>query len=86
MANARLDFVLGGAFTAALVLLLLFAVVPDNQPPIFDSRYKWADRDTEFASDDSVFLLGAGRADITGYDLLTHFLLIKILVLYSFYP
>ena len=67
MANARLGVVASGTFIAALLLLLLFSVVSDsNQPPVVDSRYKWADRNTEFASDDSVFLLGAGRADITG--------------------
>ncbi|GMG02885.1 unnamed protein product [Aspergillus oryzae var. brunneus] len=67
MANARLGVVVSGTFIAALFLLLLFSVVSDsNQPPVVDSRYNWADRNTEFASDDSVFLLGAGRADITG--------------------
>ncbi|KAE8146480.1 Neutral/alkaline nonlysosomal ceramidase [Aspergillus avenaceus] len=67
MANARLDVVFGGILVAALTLLLLFTVASEHfQPPVVDSRYQWADRDTEFAGDDSVFLLGAGRADITG--------------------
>lgn len=66
MANHRLGIAFGGTFIIAIVSLLFLSFVHDtNEPPALDTRYQWADR--EFAADDSVFLLGAGKADITGY-------------------
>ncbi|KAF9892762.1 hypothetical protein FE257_001164 [Aspergillus nanangensis] len=65
MANSRLGVVFAGAFSVALALLLFLSFVHNiNQPPSVNAKYRWDDR--EFASDDSVFLLGAGKADITG--------------------
>ncbi|KAL5358028.1 Neutral/alkaline nonlysosomal ceramidase [Aspergillus floccosus] len=65
MANHRLGIAFGGTFIIAIVSLLFLSFVRDiDEPSGFDARYRWADR--EFAADDSVFLLGAGKADITG--------------------
>lgn len=66
MASHRLSIAFGGTFIIAIVSLLFLSFVRDiDELPGLDARYQWADR--EFAADDSVFLLGAGKADITGY-------------------
>ncbi|KAI9045794.1 neutral/alkaline ceramidase [Aspergillus affinis] len=67
MANLRLNAAFAGAFVALLVLLLLFTIVPDQRRPISaNTRSRWQDRAAKLDGGDSVFLLGTGKADITG--------------------
>ncbi|KAA8644768.1 hypothetical protein EYZ11_002212 [Aspergillus tanneri] len=69
MANLRRDAAFAGAFVALLVLLLLLTIAPDNhrQPLSVNTRPHWEDRAAPLDSnDDGLFLLGAGKADITG--------------------
>ncbi|PLB46877.1 neutral/alkaline nonlysosomal ceramidase [Aspergillus steynii IBT 23096] len=67
MANLKLNAAFGGASVALLVLLLLFTLLPDQRHPLSaNTRTRWQDRATEPNADGSVFLLGAGKADITG--------------------
>jgi neutral ceramidase len=73
MANFRLGVALAGTLVTALVLLQLLSIVQTyNPPPSFSfvgkaSRWEHRAADKVSVSDDSVFLLGAGKADITGY-------------------
>ena len=68
MANLRLNAAFAGAFIALLILLLLFTIVPDQRRPITaNTQTRWQDRAAKLDADGSVFLLGAGKADITGY-------------------
>lgn len=66
---ARFGFVaaLAGIFLGALVLLQLIAITWEA-PAVSHSRSQaqFKGRENQFASDDSIFLLGAGKADITG--------------------
>lgn len=74
MANLRL----GAAFGALTLLLLLFlqllAVAQHgDQPPAssFSRNFnQWRSR-ASAAADDGLFLVGAGKADVTGYGFLT---------------
>lgn len=67
MARFGLVAALAGALLGALVTLQLIATVQNSKlSSSFDSQYKWKSRADELAADDSVFLLGAGKADITG--------------------
>lgn len=66
MANKKLGVAFAGTFIIVITSLLFLSFISDIQePPGVEARYQWADR--QFASDDSVFILGAGKADITGY-------------------
>lgn len=68
MANLKLNAAFAGTFVALLVLLLLFTIVPDQRRPLSaNTRSRWQDRAAEPDADGNVFLLGAGKADITGY-------------------
>lgn len=73
MANFRLGVAAAGIFLSALVLLQLISFVQDQSPyPNFNVGKKlWQGRSRQFGDD--VFLLGAGRADITGYYLFTFY-------------
>ncbi|KAL2002081.1 hypothetical protein VTN02DRAFT_679 [Thermoascus thermophilus] len=66
---ARFGFVaaLSGALFGALVMLQLIATVQDSKrDSSFDFESTWKGMADELAADDGVFLLGAGKADITG--------------------
>lgn len=66
---ARFGFIaaLAGALFGALVMLQLIATVQNSKrDSSFEFESKWKGRADELAADDSVFLLGAGKADITG--------------------
>ncbi|KKK11968.1 neutral/alkaline nonlysosomal ceramidase [Aspergillus rambellii] len=67
MANTRLSVALVGTFVLALVLIQVvsFLQTPSGIPA-FDVNSRWDDRSSNYTSDDSIFLLGAGKADITG--------------------
>ncbi|EAW08086.1 neutral/alkaline ceramidase [Aspergillus clavatus NRRL 1] len=70
MANFKIGVAFAGTLVTALVLLQLLSIVQTyNPPPSFDSvekqSSKWEQRAADPVSDD-VFLLGAGKADITG--------------------
>lgn len=68
MANFRLGVALASSVATALVLLQLFSLFQhQSQPLIVGTQSKWAHRAavTE-ANNDDIFLLGAGKADITG--------------------
>lgn len=71
MANFKFGVALAGTLVTALVLLQLLSIVQTyNPPPSFDfvgKGSRWEHRAADQVSDDSVFLLGAGKADITGY-------------------
>lgn len=69
MANLKLNAAFAGSFVALLVLLLLFTIVPDQHRPIrANTQSRWQDRAAKLdTSDGNLFLLGAGKADITGY-------------------
>ncbi|KAH1603268.1 hypothetical protein KXX34_007901 [Aspergillus fumigatus] len=70
MANSRLGVALAGTLVTALVLLQLLSIVQTyNPPPTFSfvgKASQWEHRAADKVSDDSIFLLGAGKADITG--------------------
>lgn len=71
MANSRLGVALARTLVTALVLLQLLSIVQTyNPPPTFSfvgKASQWEHRAADKVSDDSIFLLGAGKADITGY-------------------
>ena len=70
MANLRLGAVFVGTMLILLVLLQLFAVLhgQDRAPESSFSRNfnQWRSR-ANAATDDGLFLVGAGKADVTGY-------------------
>lgn len=71
MANFKIGVALAGTLVTALVLLQLLSIVQTNNPPssfnlVGKQSSKWEQRAADLVSDD-VFLLGAGKADITGY-------------------
>ncbi|KAL2866750.1 neutral/alkaline ceramidase [Aspergillus lucknowensis] len=67
MANTRLSVALVGTFIVALVLLQVVSMIHgSNQGPVFNVKSQWDDRSSDFVADDSILLLGAGKADITG--------------------
>lgn len=69
MASIRIGVALTGTILTMFVLFqLLVTIQGQDQPPIFNTGTEeehWAGTST---SDDGVFLLGAGKADITGYN------------------
>lgn len=69
MSSLRLGIAFAGMTLAALVCLQLLAVFKsENQPPASFTRNfnQWKSRASKVSADD-VFLVGAGKADITGY-------------------
>lgn len=70
MANLRLGMAFAGLTLALLVFMQLLAVVRYNdRVPVgsFDRNFnQWRGR-ASAATDDGVFLVGAGKADVTGY-------------------
>ncbi|KAL5336486.1 Neutral/alkaline nonlysosomal ceramidase [Aspergillus crustosus] len=67
MANTRLYLTLVGTFVAATVLLQLVSTLrSSNELPKIKVKSNWDDRSSNYLADDSIFLLGAGKADITG--------------------
>lgn len=72
MANLRLGVAFVGVTLAALVFLQLLAVFKlDDQsqspsPGLSSHFVQWKSRANKAAADD-IFLVGAGKADITGY-------------------
>ncbi|KAJ5551308.1 hypothetical protein N7461_006006 [Penicillium sp. DV-2018c] len=71
MANLRIGVIAGGMTLAALVFLQLIAVFKldgqsDSPLPNFSSNFnQWRSRANKASADD-IFLVGAGKADITG--------------------
>ncbi|RDW93271.1 neutral/alkaline ceramidase [Aspergillus mulundensis] len=67
MANIRLNLAIVGTFIFAVVLLQLISVLHGyDDAPIFEVKSQWDDRSSNYVADDSILLLGAGKADITG--------------------
>ncbi|PYH99278.1 putative neutral/alkaline nonlysosomal ceramidase [Aspergillus ellipticus CBS 707.79] len=67
MAFVRLGTALIGSLATALVLLQLFSLIKtQNQPFTVGVRPKWEHRAAASVADDGIFMLGAGKADITG--------------------
>jgi neutral ceramidase len=72
MANLRIGVTFAGVTLAALVFLQLIAVFKldsqsDSPLPNFSSNFnQWKSRANKASADD-IFLVGAGKADITGY-------------------
>ncbi|KAL4992463.1 Neutral/alkaline nonlysosomal ceramidase [Aspergillus falconensis] len=67
MANFRLNLVLVGTFIFAVVLLQMISVLHGfDDSPVFEAKLHWHDRSSNYVADDSILLLGAGKADITG--------------------
>jgi neutral ceramidase len=71
MANFRLGVTLAGVALGALVFLQLITVfkldIQSPPPPSFSSNFnQWKARANAEAADD-IFLVGAGKADVTGY-------------------
>lgn len=67
MAYSKLGVALASVFLSTLVLLQLLSIV-QNQTPYINigtSRKTWLGRNQQ-KLDEDVFLLGAGKADITG--------------------
>lgn len=71
MANLRLGAAFGAVAMALLVFTQLVAVMrhTDQIPPSSFNRYlnQWRNR-AGAATDDGLFLVGAGKADVTGYE------------------
>lgn len=67
MAGFRLGVTIAGVFFSVLALLQLISIAQNQSPypNINVVRNLWQGRGEQFGED--VFLLGAGRADITGY-------------------
>ncbi|PWY76277.1 neutral/alkaline nonlysosomal ceramidase [Aspergillus heteromorphus CBS 117.55] len=67
MATIRLGAVLIGSLATVLVLLQLFSLIrTQDQPFIVGVRPQWEHSTAASAADDGIFMLGAGKADITG--------------------
>lgn len=69
MANFRLGAALAGVLLVGFAVLQMFAIARNyNQPPNLQVKQKprWRNRPGDAASDNSLFLLGTGKADITG--------------------
>lgn len=71
MANVRLGVIFAAVTLAALVCLQLLAVFNHGEkspsPSFSRNLNQWKSRANE-ATDDGTFLVGAGKADVTGYD------------------
>jgi neutral ceramidase len=72
MANLRLGTAFAGLILTILVFMQLLAVVRYNDrvpAGSFDRNFnQWRSR-ANTATDDGLFLVGAGKADVTGYEL-----------------
>ncbi|KAL4949773.1 Neutral/alkaline nonlysosomal ceramidase [Aspergillus filifer] len=66
MAFSRANLVFIGTFIAAVLFLQLIFVLHDNESPDFKVKSQWDDRASNYVADDSILVLGAGKADITG--------------------
>ncbi|KAL4911587.1 hypothetical protein BDW74DRAFT_143232 [Aspergillus multicolor] len=67
MASIRLNLAIVGTFIFAVVLLQLISVLHgSNGAPIFEVKSQWDNRSSDYVADDSILVLGAGKADITG--------------------
>ncbi|KAL4963557.1 neutral/alkaline ceramidase [Aspergillus stella-maris] len=66
MAFNRANLVFVGTFIAAVVFLQLIFLLHDNESPDFKVKAQWDDRASNYVADDSILVLGAGKADITG--------------------
>ncbi|KAL2843657.1 Neutral/alkaline nonlysosomal ceramidase [Aspergillus pseudoustus] len=67
MANSRLSLALVGTFIVAIILLQATSIIRgSNRGPVFQVKSQWDDRSSGYVGDDSIHLLGAGKADITG--------------------
>ncbi|OOF97049.1 hypothetical protein ASPCADRAFT_128757 [Aspergillus carbonarius ITEM 5010] len=69
MANIRLGVALASSLATALVFLQLFSLIQNHYQPLnVGAQPKWVHRAaaTVADDDDGIFLLGAGKADITG--------------------
>lgn len=64
MSSLRIGVVLSGALIAAFLLLQLVLSIQDLKLPLKTGGRSIAGNSS---SDEDVFLLGAGKADITGY-------------------
>ena len=68
MAGFGIGVALTGVILTMLVLFqLLVTIQGQDQPHIFNTGTEEEHWTKTFTSDDGVFLLGAGKADITGY-------------------
>lgn len=66
MANFRLGVACAAVFLSALVLLQLLSIIQNQAPLNINTASKlWQGRNQQ-KFDEDVFLLGAGKADITG--------------------
>jgi neutral ceramidase len=79
MANLRLGTAFAGLVLTLLVFMQLLAVARYNdRVPVgtFDRNFnQWRSR-ANAAAEDGLFLVGAGKADVTGYEL-------KLVLIYS---
>ncbi|KAL4780941.1 Neutral/alkaline nonlysosomal ceramidase [Aspergillus varians] len=67
MANTRLNLAIVGTFVVAVVFLQVISVLHNsNQSPTFQVKSQWDDLWSNYVADDSILILGAGKADITG--------------------
>ncbi|KAL3463804.1 Neutral/alkaline nonlysosomal ceramidase [Aspergillus heterothallicus] len=67
MTNSRLSLALVGTFIVAIILLQVTSIIHgSNRGPVFQVKSQWDDRSSGYVGDDSIHLLGAGKADITG--------------------
>ncbi|KAL4946863.1 hypothetical protein BDV06DRAFT_1389 [Aspergillus oleicola] len=66
MAFTRVNLTFIGTFVAAVLLLQLIFVLHDDESPDFKVKSQWDDRASNYVADDSILVLGAGKADITG--------------------
>lgn len=70
MANLRLGAAFGAVTVTLLVFMQLVAVMQNSDqesPSSFNRNFnQWRGR-ASTATDDSLFLVGAGKADVTGY-------------------
>ena len=64
MSSLRIGVVISGALIAAFLLLQLVLNIQDLKLPLKTGGRNFAGNSS---SDEDVFLLGAGKADITGY-------------------
>jgi neutral ceramidase len=69
MANLRFGIAIAGVTLAALVFFQLLVIVKldDQLPPVSFARSfnQWRNRASEPSADD-IFMVGAGKADVTG--------------------
>ncbi|KAI9367946.1 Neutral/alkaline nonlysosomal ceramidase [Aspergillus egyptiacus] len=67
MAHARFGVALAATFIAAVVLLQVISLLHGSSESLeFRAESQWHDRSSNYVADDSILLLGAGKADITG--------------------